>query len=195
MGTCRAIEHESLLQRGCHHAFLVQLPARFCDDAHAIARFFAVAEIVEHGPDIIVVHSNPFLAALRQVDRTIPTVFVQVADPVSSGFVGSFARPGGNVTGFTNFEAEIGGKWLELIKEIATRVTRTLVLLHRETAANVALLRAAEAAAPARASRRADRVSARGYRVELRSDRRIGRATSPAVHLSVPILDGHKTAA
>jgi putative ABC transport system substrate-binding protein len=106
------------------------------------------AEIVELRPDIIVVHSNPFLAALRQVNRTIPTVFIQVADPVGSRFVDSLARPGGNLTGFTNFEAEIGGKWLELIKEIAPRVTRALVLLHQETAANVAFLRAAEAAAP-----------------------------------------------
>jgi putative ABC transport system substrate-binding protein len=106
------------------------------------------AEIVALGPDIIVVHSNPFLAALRQVNRTIPTVFAQVADPVNSRFVESLARPGGNLTGFTNFEAEIGGKWLELIKEIAPRVTRALVLLHQETAANVAFLRAAEAAAP-----------------------------------------------
>ena len=106
------------------------------------------AEIVELRPDVIVVNSNPFLAALRQVNRTIPTVFVQVADPVGSGFVDSLARPGGNLTGFSNFEAEIGGKWLELLKEIAPRVTRALVLLNQETAANVALLRAAEAAAP-----------------------------------------------
>jgi putative tryptophan/tyrosine transport system substrate-binding protein len=101
------------------------------------------AEIVELRPDVIVVNSNPLLAALRQVDRTIPTVFAQVADPVGSGFVESLARPGGNLTGFTNFEAEIGGKWLGLIKEIAPRVRRTLVLLHRETAANAAFLRAA----------------------------------------------------
>src|SRR6201999_4517881 len=86
--------------------------------------------------------------ALRQVNRTIPTVFIQVADPVGSHFVDSLARPGGNLTGFSNFEAEIGGKWLELIKEIAPRVTRALVLLNRETAANVAFLRAAETAAP-----------------------------------------------
>jgi putative ABC transport system substrate-binding protein len=107
------------------------------------------ADIVGSEPDVIVAHSNAFLAALRQVDRTIPTVFAQVADPVGSRFVASLARPGGNLTGFTNFEAEIGGKWLELIKEIAPRVTRALVLLHMETAANVAFLRAAEAAASA----------------------------------------------
>ncbi len=105
------------------------------------------SEVIDLGPDVIVVHSNPFLAALRQVNRTVPTVFVQIADPVGSGFVESLARPGGNLTGFTNFEAEIGGKWLSLLKEFAPRLTRALVLLHQETAANVAFLRAAETAA------------------------------------------------
>jgi putative ABC transport system substrate-binding protein len=114
-----------------------------------VARMRSYAtEIVDLAPDVIVVHSNPFLANLRQVNRTIPTVFAQVADPVNSGFVESLARPGGNLTGFANFEAEIGGKWLGLLKEVAPRITRCLVLLHRETAANVAFLRAAEAAAP-----------------------------------------------
>jgi putative ABC transport system substrate-binding protein len=106
------------------------------------------AETVDLAPDVIVVHSNPFVANLRQVNRTIPTVFVQVADPVGSGFVDSLARPGGNLTGFVNFEAEIGGKWLELLKEVAPKLSRALVLLHQETAANVAFLRTAEAAAP-----------------------------------------------
>jgi putative ABC transport system substrate-binding protein len=105
------------------------------------------AETVDLAPDVIVAHSNPFVASLRQVNRTIPTVFVQVADPVGSGFVDSLARPGGNLTGFANFETEIGGKWLELLKEVAPRLSRALVLLHQETSANVALLRAAEAAA------------------------------------------------
>jgi putative tryptophan/tyrosine transport system substrate-binding protein len=102
------------------------------------------AEVVDLAPDVIVVHSNPFLAALRQVNRIIPAVFAQIADPVGSGFVDSLARPGGNLTGFTNFEAEIGGKWLETLKQIAPKVSRAAVLLHPETAANVAFLRAAE---------------------------------------------------
>ena len=61
-------------------------------------------------PEVILVQSNPGLAALREIDRTIPTVFVLVADPVGSRFVESLARPDGNITGFTNFEASIGGK-------------------------------------------------------------------------------------
>ena len=103
-------------------------------------------EVAGLAPDVILVQSNPGLAALRQVTRTIPTVFVQVADPVGSGFITSLARPGGNATGFTNFEPSMGGKWLEVIKEIAPGVTRAAVMLHPETAAHVAMLRAAEAA-------------------------------------------------
>jgi putative ABC transport system substrate-binding protein len=106
------------------------------------------AELVALAPDVMFAHSNPGLAALRQEDRTIPTVFVQVADPVGSGFIQSLARPGGNATGFTNFEPATGSKWVEILKEIAPGVKRAMVRMHPETAANVALLRAAEAAGP-----------------------------------------------
>jgi putative ABC transport system substrate-binding protein len=108
----------------------------------------AARELATLAPDVIFVQSNPGLAALRQVTDTIPIVFVQVADPVGSGFVGSLARPGGNVTGFTNFEGSMGGKWIEALKEIAPATARVLILLHPETAANLAMARAAEAAAP-----------------------------------------------
>jgi putative tryptophan/tyrosine transport system substrate-binding protein len=95
---------------------------------------------------VIFVQSNPCVAALQQVNRTIPAVFAQVADPVGSGFIDNLAHPGGNMTGFSNFEAEIGGKWLEILKEVAPTVTRAVVLLDTQTAANVAFLRAAETA-------------------------------------------------
>lgn len=114
-----------------------------------INRFRAYAtELVGSAPDVILVQSNPGLAALQQVTRTIPIVFVQVADPVGSGFVESLAKPGGNTTGFTNFESSMGSKWLQLLKEVRPQITRVLILLHPETAANMTLWRAAEAAAP-----------------------------------------------
>ena len=104
-------------------------------------------EMVALEPEVILVLSNPGVAALRQVTSTIPIVFVGVADPVESGFVESLARPGGNITGFSNFEASMGGKWLEALKQIAPRVTRVLALLQVETAANAGFLRTAQSAA------------------------------------------------
>ena len=78
-----------------------------------------VKELVTLGPDVIVVNGTPGLAALQDATKTIPVVFVVVVDPVGGGYVQSLARPGGNITGFLSFEPEIGGKWLELLKEIA----------------------------------------------------------------------------
>ena len=105
------------------------------------------ADLVATAPDLLWVLSNPMLAALQRTTRNIPTVFVQVADPVESGFVDSLARPGGNTTGFTNFENTMGGKWLELLHEVQSSSTRALVLLHPETAAHRAFLRSIESAA------------------------------------------------
>jgi putative tryptophan/tyrosine transport system substrate-binding protein len=106
-------------------------------------------EAVARSPDVIVVHSNPFVVALRQADRTIPTVFVQVGDPVGSGFVESLAHPGGNLTGFTSFESGIGGKWLETLKEIAPSLARVLVLAEPQNKVHVAFLQSAQSAGSA----------------------------------------------
>jgi ABC-type uncharacterized transport system substrate-binding protein len=86
-------------------------------------------------------------AILQKETSTIPILFVLVGDPVGSGFVASLARPAGNITGFAIFEAEIGGKWLEVLKEIAPRVNRVGFILHPETAAHVGFFGAAKAAA------------------------------------------------
>jgi putative ABC transport system substrate-binding protein len=90
------------------------------------------AELVALAPDVILAHSSTALAPLLQLTRTVPIVFTVVADPVGAGYVESLARPGGNATGFTNFEYGIAGKWLELLKEIFPAVRRVAVL--RESA-------------------------------------------------------------
>ena len=105
-------------------------------------------ELVNASPDLIVPTSNLVTAILQKETSTIPILFVLVGDPVGSGFVASLARPGSNITGFAIFEAEIGGKWLEILKEIAPRVSRVGFILHPETAAHVGFLGAAKAAAP-----------------------------------------------
>jgi len=85
------------------------------------------AELVEMSPDAILASTTPAVAALRQLTRTTPIVFVTVGDPVGQGFVQSLARPGGNITGFSAPDAPLYGKWLQLLKEIAPGVTRVVV--------------------------------------------------------------------
>ena len=86
------------------------------------------AELAALAPDVMLASGTPALAAVQQIRHTIPVVFANVTDPVAAGFVESLARPGGNATGFLLFEYGISGKWLELLKEIAPRVTRVAVL-------------------------------------------------------------------
>ena len=92
------------------------------------------AEIVGLAPEVIVAHSGPVLSALRRQTSTIPIIFLQVTDPVGQGFVQSLARPGGNITGFTHFEPSMGGKWLEMLKEIAPHTERVALLFNPESA-------------------------------------------------------------
>jgi ABC-type uncharacterized transport system substrate-binding protein len=105
----------------------------------------AATELVALAPDVIVAYANPAVSALMPMTRTIPIVFTQVSDPVGSGFVESLTRPGGNITGFHSFEPPIGGKWLELLKQIAPDLRRAAVVHDPRIAANVSFLRAAEA--------------------------------------------------
>ena len=108
----------------------------------------AASELVRSAPDVIVVSSNSALAEVRRLTSSIPIVFTQISDPVGGGFVAGLARPGGNITGFQNFEPAMGGKWLGVLKEAAPNMSRAGVLSASDTAANVAFLRAAEAVAP-----------------------------------------------
>jgi putative ABC transport system substrate-binding protein len=94
-------------------------------------------ELVALDPDVVLVSGASALAPLLQTTRTVPIVFVAVADPVGAGFVESMARPGANATGFIQFEYSLSGKWLELLKEIAPGVTRAAVLRDPVTTAGV----------------------------------------------------------
>jgi len=107
------------------------------------------AEIAALRPDVVFAQSATAVGALRAAAPSTPIVFVHVADPVASGFVASLARPGGQVTGITNIEPSIGGKWLELLKEVAPRVKRAAMLVNADSppALGAIFLRPFEAAA------------------------------------------------
>jgi putative ABC transport system substrate-binding protein len=105
----------------------VRMDVRFTTGNAARAQTYA-AELVGAAPDVILGNTHSAVAALQQQTRTIPIVFVQVVDPVSGGFVESLARPGGNITGFVSLDYGFGVKWLEVLKEIAPRVSRVGVL-------------------------------------------------------------------
>ena len=112
-------------------------------------RTFA-AELVALEPTVILANTTPVVAALRQLTQTIPIVFVNVADPVGSRFVEGLARPGGNVTGFSNFEYSQAGKWLGMLKEIMPELTRVGILFDPRTSPGKGLFfsSAVHAAAP-----------------------------------------------
>ncbi|HEY6185352.1 MAG TPA: ABC transporter substrate-binding protein [Terriglobales bacterium] len=101
-------------------------------DAPAMQRF--AKELVALQPHLVLSHNTPTTTALLRQTRTIPIVFVVVSDPIGTGFAQSFSRPGGNVTGFTNIEPTMPGKWLEYLKEIAPRVTRVAFIFNPATA-------------------------------------------------------------
>ena len=107
-----------------------------------------VADMLEASPDIVVAYTNFAVASLKPIAGNVPIVFVAVGDPIGSGFVASLAHPGGNVTGFTSNDAPMGGKWLELLKEAVTQVTRVLAIMHQETPIHQAFWRSIQDAAP-----------------------------------------------
>jgi putative ABC transport system substrate-binding protein len=105
-------------------------------------------ELLSLGPDLIVSNSNLVTTILQSEVKALPLVFVSVSDPIGSGFVADLARPGGNVTGFANFQASMGGKWLEKLLEIAPQIERVGLIYHPEPP-NYGYLKSAETAAPA----------------------------------------------
>jgi putative ABC transport system substrate-binding protein len=94
----------------------------------------AANEIAVLGPELVVVQSTPATREMLALSHTLPIVFVHVSDPIGSGFVKSFAEPGGNATGFTDIEASLGSKWLQLLKEVAPRVSSAALLFNPDTA-------------------------------------------------------------
>jgi len=113
------------------------------EHARAVAK-----ELVASAPDLIMPSTTQMLAAVQAETRTIPIVFVNVSDPVGTGLVTSIARPGGNITGFTNFEYATGGKWLEILKEIAPSVARVAVIANPKNPNTALYLGTIEPAAP-----------------------------------------------
>ena len=107
-----------------------------------------VAELVALAPDVILAAGASVLPPLLQATRALPIVFVLVVDPVGAGFVASLGRPGGNVTGFSQFEYGLSGKWLELLKEVAPKVTRAAVIRDPAIASGIGQFGAIQAVAP-----------------------------------------------
>ena len=103
------------------------------DDAVLVWKF--AKELVQLRPELIVAGSSPVVATLLGETRSIPIIFVSISDPIGEGFVASFAHPGGNVTGFTNFESSMTGKWVELLTQIAPNLTRVAFLFNPQAAA------------------------------------------------------------
>jgi putative ABC transport system substrate-binding protein len=106
------------------------------------------AELVQSAPDAIVATSDPVVAELHRLTSAIPIIFTQTSEPVESGIVASLARPGGNMTGFQNFEPAIGGKWLEILKEVAPGLKDAGAMFSRDAAAHAQFLQSAQNVAP-----------------------------------------------
>jgi putative ABC transport system substrate-binding protein len=124
---------EGLQRLGWTEGRNIRIDSRWAaDDAESRQRF--AKELVALAPDLILTQNTPTTLAMMQQTRTIPIIFANVVDPVGSGFVASLPRPGGNITGFTTMEPTMGGKWLELLKEIAPRVRRVAFLFNPATA-------------------------------------------------------------
>jgi putative ABC transport system substrate-binding protein len=138
---------QGLQQLGWTEAGNLRIVRRWTEGDPERSRQYA-AELVGLAPDVILTTGSAGLIPLLQVTRTIPIVFTIVPDPVGAGFVENLARPGGNATGFVQFEFGLSGKWLELLKEIAPGVTRVAVLREPGLTAAIAQFAALQAVAP-----------------------------------------------
>jgi putative ABC transport system substrate-binding protein len=125
--TRRAAFEQSIKELGWTSGRNLRIDYRWAGNDPDLIRKFA-AELVALAPDVIVASGSVVVPPMVRATRDVPIVFLQVIDPVGSGLIASMAHPGGNVTGFTQFEYSLAGKWLELLKEIAPNVSRVAVL-------------------------------------------------------------------
>jgi putative tryptophan/tyrosine transport system substrate-binding protein len=139
---------EALQRLGWTDSRNVQIETRWAT-GHASDYRRHATDLVALAPEIIVANSIPSLASLLQATHTVPIVFAAVADPVGAGLIQSMAHPGGNATGFVQFEYTLSGKWLELLKEIAPSVKRTAVLRDPELTAGIGQFAVIQSVAPA----------------------------------------------
>jgi putative ABC transport system substrate-binding protein len=123
---------ERLRQLGWSEGRNLRLDVRWNAGDAELAKIFA-AQLIGLMPDVILAATSTNLTLLRQLTSTVPIVFVTVTDPVEQGFVASLTRPGGNVTGFANFESAIGGKWLGLLKTVVPSLARVGVMVNPDT--------------------------------------------------------------
>ena len=131
IGYVRALR-EGLQELGWTDGRNIEFTYRYAAGDPEKARRFA-EELAEMPLDLIVGHTTPVAAALHQVTRNLPVVFVSISDPVADGFVASMARPGDNMTGFTNYEFTMGAKWLEILKQLVPQTTHVSLLLNPDT--------------------------------------------------------------
>lgn len=131
-----ALFQEALGKLGWTQGRNLQIEYRWGEaDSGRIQRY--ATELAELRPDVILAQATVSIAALQRATRTIPVVFANVSDPVGSGFIESLARPGGNITGFSNFEPAMGGKWVEYLQEIAPQVRRIGFMYNPDTSPQV----------------------------------------------------------
>jgi putative ABC transport system substrate-binding protein len=123
---------QTLNQLGWKEGISVRIDTRWGGGDPDRIRAYA-KELIDTAPDIAVADSTPAALALQRESRTTPIIFIQAGNPVGSGLVANLARPGGNLTGFTNYVPSMGGKWLELLKEVAPRLARVAALFNPKT--------------------------------------------------------------
>jgi putative ABC transport system substrate-binding protein len=126
----------------------IRIDIRWSAGEAALARTYA-AQLIGLMPDVILVSSTTNLKVVQEATSTVPVVFVQVSDPVAQGFVANTTKPGGNLTGFSLYEFSIGGKWLDLLKEVAPGLARVAVMFNPDTSPQSKFfMQSIEAAAP-----------------------------------------------